>query len=130
MNKTINCGVCGKPITEKDPFPYLEGTYRHRKGCGPGSKLWVEKHGLSEIGATLQGKTKEAPVRQKDDPLRRAIKEFCGREKYLRYMDSVNKHIDCDWQISAVIGGKKITQSRSGQGVIDPELLYQQLTKG
>lgn len=122
------CGICGKPILEKDPFPYLDDTYRHR-ACGPGSKAWTAKHGLSKIGALLQKKVKEPTPKRKSDPIRQAVKEFCGREKYMRYMDSVNKSIECHWRISAMIGGKEITHSRD-QGAIDPELLYQQLTKG
>jgi hypothetical protein len=127
-NKILICEVCGKSITEKDPFKLIEG-YRHRKGCGPGSKAWTDKFGNSDINRLLTKKTKPVVIREKFDPIRRAIKEFCGREKYLRYMDTANKNIECDWTISAMINGKKITHSRA-QGCIDPDLLYQQLTKG
>lgn len=121
------CGICGNVILEEGPFAYMDG-WRHRK-CGPGSKEWTAKHGLSEIGAMLQKGKRGTQTPKIKDPIKQAIKEFCGREKYLRYMDSVNKNIECHWQISATIGGKKITHSRD-QGIIDPELLYQQLMKG
>lgn len=128
-NKETLCSVCNKPIlTSAECFSMGSGGWRHRI-CGPGSKEWTAKHGLSEIGVMLQKGKRSAQTPKTKDPIKQAIKEFCGREKYLRYMDSVNKNIECHWQISATISGKKITHSRD-QGVINPELLYQQLTKG
>lgn len=130
--KECVCCICDKPIIDNNYFDMGTNGMRHRT-CGPGTKIWEAKFGASPLTDLLQKKSKQKNKKKRvppaQDPVRRAIKEFCGREKYLRYMDSVNKSIDCDWQISATIGGKKITHSRS-QGYIDPDLLYQQLTKG
>ena len=131
-NETTICGVCGLPILEKDPFPYLDNTYRHRK-CGPGTKAWTAKHGLSKIGELLQKKVKDPAVKKsrvvKKDSICSAIRELCGRIKYMTYMDSVNKNLVCDWCIETTINGKVIKFHKS-QGVIDPDLLYQQVMKG
>jgi len=132
--EVVLCEVCGKPILEKDPFKMYEG-YRHRKECRPGTPAWSAKFGDSDVTKMLSKKPpkrlpSDSPGKvAASDPIRRAIKEFCGREKYMRYMDTVNKNIECHWSVEAIIGGRLIKHSKD-QGVIDPDLLYQQLTKG
>ena len=144
LSGTSICVVCGKPIVGNDCFsmgtsstPGGTSGYRHKK-CGPGSKQWKEKFpqtSESEIvkilekynkrGAGASGKAGKTSAAK--DPIKTAIKEFCGREKYLRYMDTVNTTI-INWTISTEICGRKITHSRE-QGCIDPDLLYNQLVK-
>lgn len=127
------CGVCRKVITESDPFCYTDPNdpdikYRHR-ACGPGSKAWSAKHGTSEIGELLSHKKpKKAPrLSAAKDPVHQAIKEFCGREKYMRYMDTVNK-FDIDWTIEVTVNGHHITQTKA-DAPLDVSMLYKQVNE-
>lgn len=122
------CGVCGKPITGNDAFAYshpdTDAKWRHKK-CGPGSKQWTAKHGKSKIGALLEKKSaRPRTVSTKQDPLHQAIKEFCGRIKYMVFMDSMNK-TKIEWEVYSQTLGIKHT---SAEPPPDPEVLYKQLS--
>lgn len=127
------CGVCGKPINHPgDAFAYshpdTDARWRHKK-CGPGSAVWVAKHGKSEIGSMLEkrkangkvpGAAPAAPHR--NQIVYKAIKELCARERYLRYMGSVGKN-KFRWCLEVEIAGQKITQYDT-DAPLDPEVLY------
>lgn len=127
---TSICVVCGKPITGPDCFSMGSEGYRHKKGCGPGTKAWKTKYptGNPEIRRLLEPKAKDGQSKalaKKDDPIRQAVKEFCGRIKYMMYMDIVNKN-PVSWTVSATINGHEL-HFCCGDQPLDPEALYKEL---
>lgn len=124
------CSVCSKPIlSNNDCFDMGTDGLRHRK-CGPGSSQWKAKFGDPKGPAALLDKAKEAKaaarstkVSQAKDPLRQAIKEFCGRIKYMVFMDSINK-TKIEWEVYSQTLGIKHT---SAEPPPDPEKLYEEL---
>lgn len=122
------CCICGKPLIDNEAFRTPEG-YRHKK-CGPGSKEWAKKHPETSdrpivrmlAGKTPEGEKKPTPKRKATDPTQQAVKEFCGREKYMRYMDTVNS-TKIEWEIYSQELGIKQT---SAEPPLDPDTLYRQ----
>lgn len=140
MGKTTTvCKICNQAIVDNNAFAYGVGDdkgWRHRS-CGPGSKAWKKKHGNSEITDLLTKRRKKGDgttnptnipniVNFKKDPLYRQIKEFCGRDKYMRFMDTVNKN-HFDWSISVTINGHELIQT-NGDPPLDMETLYEFLS--
>lgn len=119
------CTVCSEPILDNnDCFSMGSNGWRHKR-CKAGSAAWIAKYGESEISKSLSRRTKgSAKAPKVVDPIRQAVKEFCGREKYMRYMDTVNKTV-IEWEIYSQELGVKQTKC---EPPLDPEVLYAQLT--
>ena len=140
MNMGTVCLVCGTFIANNNDCFAMSTRdghpgWRHKK-CGPGSKAWKLKFpdgGNAQIREMLEKKRtpKKAGgqgecVLSAEDTARKAIKEFLGREKYLRYMDTVNKNTIL-WSIIMDINGHVISQNRLS-APLDPEVLYGQVS--
>lgn len=131
--KNIDCCVCNKPILDNNScFSMGSEGYRHKKCC-VGSKAWKTKYGLSEIGKMMESKsykpdagplTKSA---EKNDPIRKAVKEFIGRIKYNSYMDTTNS-AHFNWSVQGVINGHMVSYV-SGDDKPTAEGLYETVRK-
>ena len=104
------CVVCEKPLLDNnDCFSMGSDGYRHKK-CKPGSSAWVAKYGESEISKMLSTKKTRVATSKVADPIRQAIKEFCGRDKYMRYMNTVNK-FKVGWVLVIEVAGSRLESS-------------------
>lgn len=128
------CVVCGKPLLDNnDCFSMGSDGYRHKK-CKPGSSAWKAKYGESEISKMLAPKKRSggqskpgSAASLKADPLRQAIKEFCGRVSYFTYMDTINKS-DIKWSVEITVNNITLTHTKGDQP-LNPGALYEKFRK-
>lgn len=124
-SKITTCCVCDKPIKDSnDCFSMGSEGWRHKKCC-VGSKAWESKYGLSKIGELMESKNhksiNQVKNTEKQDPIRKAVKEFIGRIKYNAYMDTTNSN-HFNWSVQGVINGHKVSYTSGDDKPILEEL--------
>jgi hypothetical protein len=118
----MDCLVCGKIIRPSDNEVFaMNGGHRHKR-CGPGSKAWGAKHGTSEIHEMLKPRKRTPKAKAPVHPRLKPAKELVGRVKYMRYMDTINKH-SVEWAVTSLELGVTVDKSNT----TDPEILLERL---